>query len=58
MAKELCVEAPNQGEKYYLWNDVTKKMFALDSGDIETLEAGRILWREGTAFTLDLDEGD
>jgi len=52
MAKELCVEVPGQGDKYHPWTAETKQLFALDSGDVELLEADKIVWREGTAFTL------
>lgn len=56
--KELCVEEEGQPERYHPWDGATQKLFAMDEEDIEWLLSGNVLWRQGTAFTLEEPEVD
>lgn len=50
--KWLVVEEPYKPEEYYPWDIDTRQKFGFDRSEIQDLQDSRIIWRAGTAFSL------
>lgn len=56
--KVLCVEEPYGGEVRHSWDQrIMARRFDLGVADIETLEANGIVYKDGTAYTLERERG-
>ena len=53
MSKVLVIDEANRGERIVPWDSVSIKRYGFDSGDIDLLDKGEVLFKEGDAFTLE-----